>query len=205
MKRRSVYIFIASSLVMLIPAPGRFVYGLTLVFELLFSVLFGTLTYSLMNQLKMEKIRSVAILLVEVSFTILFRQIMVMLYPEVILVLGFIIYLLPISYFVIGYLFANPDWNLKQRLRFNMIHVLTFSVYSLLFFLFRDLAGYGTFTFFGKNHQIFEKVIVAPEKFRVLSFAASIPGAFMLSAIILLCFIIIRKKLEIIRRTEVTE
>ena len=34
MKRRSFYVFLAASLAMLIPAPGRFVYGGFLILEL---------------------------------------------------------------------------------------------------------------------------------------------------------------------------
>lgn len=46
MKKRSIYVFLSTSLAMLIPAPGRFVYGFVLVLELLFLMLIGTLSVS---------------------------------------------------------------------------------------------------------------------------------------------------------------
>ena len=148
MKRRSVYLLIATILAVLVPSPGRFVYGVTLVLELNILMLIGTLTVSLVKQMKLEEINSLIVLVIIIASTILFRQIMIMFQPEIMLTLGYIIYLMPVSFFIIGYVFSNTDAPLVERLKFNMLHILTFSVYALLFFLLRDLFGYGTFTFF---------------------------------------------------------
>ena len=128
---------------------------------------------------------------------------MIMFQPEIMLTLGFIIYLMPVSFFIIGYVFSNTDLPLAERLKFNMMHILTFSVYALLFFLLRDLAGYGTFTFFGKNHQIFEKVLILENKTGFFSVFASIPGAMILSSILLFIHIYVRNMIAIIKKTEV--
>lgn len=205
MKRRSVYVLIASIFAMLVPSPGRFVYGVTLVIELNLLMLVGTLINSLIKKINLEKISTLLLLASIISFTILFRQIMILLQPEIILTLGFLIYLLPISMFLLGYVFTNQDKKLNERLRFNMVHILTFSVYALLFFLIRDVCGYGTFTFFGKNHQIFEKVILNKDKIGYFSIIATIPGALMLSSCLLFTHIIIRKYIDIVKKIEVTE
>ena len=85
-----------------------------------------------------------------------------------------------------------------------MIHSLTYSVFALLYFLLRDLIGFGTFTFFGKNHQIFEKVIIDSDKLGVGSILASIPGSLILSAILLYVYIFVRNKIDICHKAEVS-
>lgn len=205
MKRRSVYFLIASILAMLVPSPGRFVYGVTLVLELNLLMLVSTLTISLIKKIKLEALNTVTLLTFIIAFTILFRQIMIILWPEVMLTLGYLIYLMPISVFLIGYVFNEMEKPLADRLKFNMFHIMTFSLYAMLFFLLRDIAGYGTFTFFSKNHQIFEKVLINENKIGVFSIFASIPGALILSSVLLFIHIYIRNKFAIIRNTEVSK
>lgn len=205
MKKRSVYALIATILTFLVPAPGRFVYGVTLVLELNILMLFGTLINSLIKKLKLEEIGTVITLITIISTTILYRQLMILICPELMLALGYMIYLLPISVFTFGYLFSNKEAGLKERLRHNMIHILTFSVYALLYFLLRDLAGYGTFTFFGPNKQIFEKVIISPDTLGFFSLIASIPGALILSSVLLFIHIFVRNKFDILSKAEVNE
>ena len=205
MKRRSVYVLIATILAILVPSPGRFVYGVTLVLELNFLMLTGTLAHSLIRKIKLEEMNTLIIMIVIISTAILFRQIMIMIQPEVMLTLGFLIYLMPVSVFLFGYLFSNNDQPLAIRLKLNMFHVLTYSVYAILFFLLRDIAGYGTFTFYGPNHQIFEKVIISPEKTGFFSIFASIPGALILSSILLFIHIFIRNRFDIVRKAEVNK
>ena len=127
MKRRSVYLLIATILAVLVPSPGRFVYGVTLVLELNILMLIGTLTVSLVKQMKLEEITSLIVLVIIIASTILFRQIMIMFQPEIMLTLGFIIYLMPVSFFIIGFfsfcseifLATAPLLSLEQIIRFT--------------------------------------------------------------------------------------
>ena len=205
MKRRSVYVMIATILAILVPSPGRFVYGVTLALELNLLMLIGTLANSFVKKIKLDELNTVIILIFEISTAVLFRQIMILLQPEVMLTLGFLIYLMPVSVFLFGYLFSNKDEPLKARLKLNMFHVLTYSIYAMLFFLLRDIAGYGTITFFGKNHQIFEKVLISPEKTGFFAIFASIPGALILSSMLLFIHIYVRNKFAIVQKTEVNK
>lgn len=202
MKRRSVYVFVSTSLAMLIPSPGRFVYGLTLVLELNFLILFGLLANSLAKKLKMREESSIIILGATIFGTILFKEIMILFNPEIMLTLGFIIYLMPISYFFIGYLFNDNEKDFTKRLRFTFTHMLTFSIYALLFYLVRDIAGYGTITFFASNFAISEKILLNPERIGGLSILATIPGAMILSSLLLFIHITIRNKYNIIKNAE---
>lgn len=205
MKKRSIYVFLSTSLAMLIPAPGRFVYGFVLVLELLFLMLIGTLSVSFAKKMKLDQLKTIITLVSVVSASIFFRQLLILIQPEVVMVLGIVIYLVPISYFFIGYVFANQDQPLAARLKLNMIHMTTFAIYALAFFLVRDLVGYGTFTFFGSGMRIVENVIIPADRIGIASFIASIPGATLLSAVILFSHIIVRNKYSIIKNTEETK
>lgn len=202
MKKRSIYVLIATILTVLVPTPGRFVYGAALVIELNFIMLIGTLINSLVKKIKLEELNTLIILTTIISTTILYRQILILICPEVMLTLGFMIYLIPISVFSFGYLFSNQNEPLAARLKLNMIHILTFSVYVLLYFLLRDLAGYGTFTFFGKVHQIYEKVLISPDNLGFFSILASVPGALILSSILLFIHIFVRNRFEMMGNAE---
>ena len=202
MKKRSIYVLIATILSILVPAPGRFVYGVALVIELNFIMLLGTVIHSLIKKIKLEELNTLITLIILIAATILFRQIMILICPEVMLSLGFMIFLMPVSVFSFGYIFTNLDQPLTIRLKQNMLHVITFSVYALLFFLIRDIIGYGTFTFFGKGHQIYEKVIINADNLGFFSILATIPGALMFASALLFIHIYIRSKLEITGRTE---
>lgn len=205
MKRRSIYVFLATTLAVLIPAPGRFVYGFVLVLELNLLMLIGTLIIPLIKKIKLEEMMSVSVIFVLLAVTILFRQIFAIIQPEIILTLGYVIYLIPLSLFMIGYIFDNEDKKLTDKLKFNMIHSSTYSVFALIFFLIRDLAGYGTFTFFGKNHQIYEKVIINADRTGLFTIVASIPGALIMAAVLLSIHIFIRNKLDIYQKAEASK
>ena len=185
MKRKSTYVFLAAALMMLVLDPGRFVYGFVLVIELNFIVLMGTLSVSLVKKLKLDEIQSVTVIFLMLASTVLYRQIIVLMQPEIVLTLGFLIYVIPLSFYSIGYVFADTEKKLSDRLKNNMIQSLMYSIFALLFFIIRDLLGYGTFTFFGTGHQIYEKVIIKADRTGLLSIIASVPGALIFSGVLL--------------------
>ena len=198
MKQKKSFMYIASFLIITIPATGRFVYGLTLVLELCILELLGILLNSLVSKLKLNEIRTYFVMFFMIAITIFYRQILVLTYTEIALTLGFVLYVPPVSVFLTHTLFTDYEEPLKERLKTNSLSTLMFSLAILLFFLFRDIAGYGTFTFFGKNHRIFEKVLFNPEKIGIFTFFASIPGALVLTSIIIYFFLFIRNKVRII-------
>lgn len=202
MNKKSNFLYVPIFLTLIIPVPGRFVFGFVLFLELLFLTLVGTFINSLINKLNFDNMRSAVILIGVIAATILFRQIFVIICPEIALTLGFIMYLPPVSLFLIGILFNDTAAPLLERLKHNMGIIFIFSFSGLLFFLIRDLLGYGTFTFIGKNHQIFEKVLFASDNFAVCSFLASIPGALIFASILFSIAVLIRKKLHIVKNAE---
>lgn len=197
-----MYIYITAYLALLIPTPGRFVYGVTLMLELILLTLIGALSVSLVYKLKLQKISSLIIMSILISFTILYRSIFAILYSEIALVLGYIFYLPTISIFLLDNIFKNKDAILQVRLKKVIINVSVFSVIGLLFFLFRDIAGYGTFTFYGSRHKIYEKIILDTNKTGIFSFFASIPGALILAGLILFIYILFSRKFNILKNAE---
>ena len=190
--------YIASFLALTIPTPGRFVLGFTLILELFILEILGILINSLVSKLKFNEIRSYFVMLFMIAITLLYRQILVLTYTEIALNLGFLIYLPPVSLFLTHTLFSDNDEALPVKLKTNLLNTLTFSILILLFFLFRDIFGYGTFTFFGKNHRIFEKIIFNPERIGIFTFFASIPGGLVLTSITIYIMLFIRNKKRIL-------
>ena len=74
MKRRSIYVLIATILAVLVPAPGRFVYGVALVLELNFIMLIGTVINSLVKKMKLDELNTLIILIMMIAATISARK-----------------------------------------------------------------------------------------------------------------------------------
>lgn len=202
MKQKTVYLYIAAYLTLLIPTPGRFVYGFTLMLEMLLLMLAGTGVNILIDRLKLKDLKTVMILFTVLAVTLIFRQIYVVLYPEIMLTLGFIIYLVPVSVFLLGYLFQESEEKPLKLLQYNMVRAFNFALCGLFFCLIRDIAGYGTFTFYGKKHQIMEKVIFSGDKLGLFSFLSTIPGALVLCSVIIFFHLSIKTKFSIIENAE---
>lgn len=198
MKQKKSFMYIASFLALTIAPTGRFVFGLTLIIELVLLEILGILINSLVTKLKFEQIRTYFVMFFMIAITVLYRQILVLTYTEIALILGFYLYFPPVSVFLTHTLFTGNEETLEVRLKNNLLQTLVFSVIILLFYLFRDIAGYGTFTFFGKNHRIFEKVLFNPNKVGIFTFFATIPGALVLTGLIIYLFLFLKNKFRII-------
>ena len=198
MKQKKSFMYIASFLALTIPCTGRFVFGCTLMIELFILEILGILLNSLVTKLKFNEIRTYFVMFFMIAITILYRQILVLTYTEIALSFGFLIYLPTVSVFLTHTLFTDFEEPLADRIKANLLSTLMFSISILNFFLFRDIAGYGTFTFFGRNHRIFEKVLFNPNKIGLFTFFASIPGALVLTGLVIYFVLILKNKVRII-------
>ena len=198
MKQKKSFMYIASFLALTIPCTGRFVFGCTLMIELFILEILGILLNSLVTKLKFNEIRTYFVMFFMIAITILYRQILVLTYTEIALSFGFLIYLPTVSVFLTHTLFTDFEEPLADRIKANLLSTLMFSISILTFFLFRDIAGYGTFTFFGRNHRIFEKVLFNPNKIGLFTFFASIPGALVLTGLVIYFVLILKNKVRII-------
>ena len=135
MKQKKSFMYIASFLALTIPTTGRFVFGLTLVLELFILEIAGVLLNSLVTKLKLNKIRTYFVMFFMIAITILYRQILVITYTEVALILGFLIYFPPVTIFLTYTLFTDYEEPLALRFKNNLTATLIFSLFILVFFL----------------------------------------------------------------------
>ena len=132
-----------------------------------------------------------------VSFTVLFKQLLILSMPETALQLSFVLYLPSISSFTTVFLIKEKLPPLKTDLLGNFAPPFIFTVYMLVFVLIRDCIGYGTITLPAPGKMI--EIVVFPEWYSAAgTFFATIPGALVLSALFLSLFLAMEEKFKII-------
>ncbi|MBQ9539657.1 MAG: hypothetical protein IJU95_10355 [Treponema sp.] len=181
MEKDASFSFLLSSLALLIPFPGRLAYGLVFVLLLnvqMLSIVFFRFLVKLVHLDDMLSVLTAAMLICE---SIIFKQILSLYSPIMALTLSFVIYLPAVSSFVISQLNSSGDSQapLEQALH-NMRLSLFFSILSLLFFLIRDLFGYGTISFPGRKALHCLYLLPQTEGAHIGCFLATIPGAILL-------------------------
>ena len=201
MNKKSIYVYISATLVLLVPAPGRFACGILLVLELNVLMFVGTLLRSAVKQLNLVHLGTILLISMLVAFTMLMRQCIALVVPAAALQLGFVMYLPTVSSFLIGYIFGDESLSLHQAMARNMTHVFFYSIFALFFFLMRDILGFGTITFV-TSRGIVEKVLFNSSRITLMTFFASIPGALVCTAVILMLYVFIVAKFKIIENAE---
>lgn len=202
MKKNNMFFYLTAYLALLIPAPGRFVYGFTLMTEVFLLSIIGGLSVLLIEKIKFDQLKSTLFILILVAFSILFRQILIIINSQVALTLGFVVFFPPVSLFILNILFTLKTEKFLVQFRHRIVKMLIFTLGGMMIFLIRDILGYGTFTFFGKNHFIYEKVLFDSNKIGVFSLLASIPGVLVILGIIYFLFIQFSQKIEILKNKE---
>lgn len=202
MKKNNLFFYFTVYLALLVPAPGRFVYGFTLMTELLFLSAAASLSILFVQKIKFEQLKSTIFISIVIAFVILFRQIMILINAEVVLTLGFLLFLPPVSLFILNILFSQTNENFLEQFKQNIVKTLFFTLGGTIVFLIRDIFGYGTFTFFGKNRFIYEKILFDPEKIGVFSLLATIPGVIILLVLTYFISVQIFKKIDILKIKE---
>ena len=197
-----MFFYLTAYLALLIPAPGRFVYGFTRMTEVFLLSIIGGLSVLLIEKIKFDQLKSTLFILILVAFSILFRQILIIINSQVALTLGFVVFFPPVSLFILNILFTLKTEKFLVQFRHRIVKMLIFTLGGMMIFLIRDILGYGTFTFFGKNHFIYEKVLFDSNKIGVFSLLASIPGVLVILGIIYFLFIQFSKKIEILKNKE---
>ena len=200
MNRNIVFMYIAVSLVMLVPVPGRLYYGIPVIMVLNLLMVLTTLFSKFMDFFKFYTLKPICILLMLVGITIFARQLLILYSPMIALTMGFIIYMPAIAVLMLGRFFDNRGMQLKIALSGNMRESGFFSIYAFVFFLLRDIVGYGTISF-PIPSGIFKLELPTLSYFSPFTFWASIPGALVLSGLLLAALSFIRKYCGILERS----
>lgn len=204
MTKKAISIYMTATCAMMIVAPGRFVCGILLALEVILIMLFGTLFRAFLRKIKLQKLSQTCVMILTISVVIFYKQLIILFMPEIAIQMGFIIYLPAISTFATVFLMENQQESLKTELKQNMIPAFLFSLYSLLTSLFRDILGFGTITLPSMGKQL-EIILFNEDKISPLNFIATIPGAFVLSALLLAAYLAIERKFNILKNAQMEE
>lgn len=197
MSKRTISIYMAATCAISVIIPGRFVCGIILAVEIGFLMLFGILFRSLVEVLKLNKMKNPLVMIFVVYLTIFYKRLIIFLMPELVLQLGFVMFLPAISTFTTVFLMEDKKQSLLNELKDNMPGAMFFALYVLFISFIRDFFGFGTLTLPGTN-GFHEYIIFDSEAVSAASFLATIPGALILSAVLLSAYLYVEKKFHII-------
>ena len=182
MHKRFVSIYFSASLACMIPFPGRFAYGLILAAELFVLVFGATLFRAAIGKLEFVHSGNLFFMVFVIFLTMLFRQILAALLPAA-LSAGFALYVPAISAFTAGFFSESEKESGKSILKRNVFYTAIFCAFVLVFFLLRDLVGFGTITYITAR-GIAEKVLFDSERVAFDYFFATFPGVLLSLALI---------------------
>lgn len=193
-----VYYFIASSLAILVPVPGRLAYGIIVLVLFNMQMLFTSFIFHAVEHLKLQFLRNSIITFSLIAITIFYRQILIIYCPIAAFTLGFCIYLPALTSVVIEFFFTEYQKGVKKHSLFTMKKSLSISAFCIVYFLFRDIAGFGTVTL-----PAWKKIVVFHLPFNLETtdasiFLATIPGSLVLISVILCVYIIFNKKMQMV-------
>ncbi|MBR7064372.1 MAG: hypothetical protein IKI31_04425, partial [Treponema sp.] len=183
MNKKIMYVFTAASLSILVPSPGRFALGLILVAELFFLMI---LTQLFLHFTKLDKTKEDTVFFVLgflIALATLFKTLLSLLMPEVSIQLGYVLYLPPLAACLTNLFLSKVDSN-KSEFHFPLNACFVFVLFALVFFLVRDIVGFGTITFILPS-GIKEIVLFQEERISALTFFATIPGSLVCISLLL--------------------
>ena len=198
MKKNELYVYSALSLAVLIPLPGMFAFGIIVVLMLYFFTILGILFRKLSSMFFEYGLHSVLIVVMLISTSILIRQILILISPFMAFVIGVNVYAPALSAFILGNLYRKTGLSLKDSLNLGLVKCNAFSVFAIVFFLIRDVLGYGTITLPG-GKGLLEIVVLKDNPISFLgTFWCSLPGGVTLLAVLLAVIAETMKRLEIL-------
>lgn len=201
MKKNTILTYLAVTLAVLIPVPGRLAYGIYIIIGINLLMLTAVAANKLIDLINLNTLKVVSIIFLMVCVSIIIRQIIILASPVCAMTLGLTIYFPIAAVFMLGDCFSCSNAPLKDSIKINMKETLYFSIYALLFFIVREIAGYGTLSFPVPNGLA---KILFPQFMKVNPniFWATIPGGIVLAALFLGFVTLIRNKFIIISRSD---
>ena len=198
MKKFALSTYLAASLALLVPVPGRLAYGIVLILAMNVSMITVTFFQRLVKLLSLENLMSVLTAMLLVSEGVLYKQLLIMYSPIMALTLGFAIYLPAVSSFFISRFYKQSREPVGKELCSNMKYMGQFSLFACIIFLLRDIIGYGTISLPSRN-GIFQLELLREQsgKMHAGAFLATIPGAIVLCALVIAFILYVQQNLKI--------
>lgn len=191
---KKLYYFIAANLAFLIPVPGRFAYAVIMMILFNIQIALTTLLFHAVHHLDLAHVRNVILSLTIIALGIFYKQMIVLVYPTAALTLGFCIFLPSLVSVIIEFFFLDYKRGLKAHIALNMRKSFVMTVFALLYFLFRDVIGYGTLTLPGWKKMV---VLHLPLTEGPGVFFATIPGSIVLMSVLLSAYLFAARKIRI--------
>lgn len=186
----------AAALLMFVPAPGRLAAGVLLALEFDFLAISMAALNGVFSRPPLEDLKEPLLLALLVSIVILLSRLFSLFVPDLALQLGFAMYLPAVSSFLTAEVSSNAGVKTEDAVRGAARVCAAVSVGAVLFFLLRDVAGFGTITYFGA-HGMEQKVLFDSGETCALTFLATIPGALLMAGAILSLLALAMKKIAI--------
>ncbi len=203
MKKNELYIFTPLSFALLLPVPGRFAYGLIMIFLLYLMSVCGIFFKKFAVKFFSSEFHNAIVTIMLVSFCVLVRQIVIIFSPLAAFVLGTAFFMPAFTSFVLGNLYSVSGLPVFSELKDVLVKCSFFSIFALVFFLIRDVLGYGTISFPSPNGILEIQIFGIENKILPFSFLASIPGAVILLLLFNALFFKIISAFEIIETSQV--
>ena len=194
-KKNQIYLYIASNLAFLVPVPGRFAYGLILMLFFNIQMILLTLLFHAIHRMRLAELRNAVLSLAIISLGICLKQILAIFCPIISLTLGFCIFLPALASVIIEFFFLDYEHGLKRHIAQNMKKSLLMTIFSLIFFLIRDIFGYGTFTLPAYKRLLVYHLPNNPNSSDASVFLATIPGSLGFIAVLLALYIFVSNKM----------
>lgn len=184
-----LYTYLAVSLSLLIPVSGRFAFGIVILLFFNLSVILTVLTIHGIRKFQFEYLKFSLVAFEIIAFTLLFRQITVILCPIIAMSCGFAFFIVAAASVMIPMLFTGCSTLLKEDLLLQLKSSLLISLFCLVFFLFRDIIGFGTVTLPVWQDILVLKIPYLYDHLNMLSFIGTIPSVLLITGILLSLFI----------------
>ncbi|WP_428771547.1 hypothetical protein V1L52_05825 [Treponema sp. HNW] len=196
MTKKALFFFTASCLSLFVPVPPRFGYGIVLVLCASLIVFAVIVLKAFIERLGIEKYKNFLFMLGVLALTLFLYALIGFWSPLTAFTLGFIIYIIPVSLFMNKLVFPDEGQPFKQVLRQGLKSCGILSMLGLLFFALRELLAFGTLSFPARSGlRIFG--ILKSFGFFPVFFWATIPGALILLAFLLVLLSVVYRRYEI--------
>lgn len=198
-----VYYYIASSLAILVPIPGRFAFGLIEMILFNIQMLTIAVVFHSIAHLNLSHLKNSILTLALIAVTVMYKQLLIIICPIAALTLGFCIYLPALTTVVIEFFFAEYEKGIKEHLKNIMAKSLPMTVFCIIYFLLRDIIGYGTITLPSWKKLFVLRLFNENNSVSASTFMATIPGSLVFIALLLCIYLIYDKKRTILKSSPV--
>ena len=196
--QHNIYLYVLSLLPILVVTPARLGCGMIIILFINLSMILGTTLRFFMNKINTGNTDRLILLLFLLFLTIIYKRLLVIFSPVLGILLSFALYFIPLSSLCLDYLFSKDSYDSPRVFGINMLYSGFFSFFLFLLYILREVLAFGAVSIPVKTG------IKAFEFFPWHStFWATIPGTFILMALIFLIVVFVDKQLDIIRKIKI--